>query len=84
MYNCLFTFRSVTAAQHGAAVLDRVGIRNQFARTPKSISVKGCGYCLKVRDRDCMEAAQVLRRAEAAVSAAYRLNANGVPEAKLL
>ena len=84
MYNCLFTVRSVTAAQHGAAVLDRAGVRNQLSRTPKSISVKGCGYCLKVRERDCETAAQALRQAEAAVSAIYRLNAGGVPEAKPL
>ena len=80
MYDCLFTFRSITAAQRGAAVLDRAGVHSQLSRTPKSISVKGCGYCLKVRERDCETAVQVLRQADAAVSARYRAGAGGVLE----
>lgn len=80
MNNCFFTFRSITTAQRGAQVLDRAGILNQLSRTPKSFSVRGCGYCLKVRENNCKIAAQALVRAGINPSALYRICANGTVE----
>ncbi len=77
MYDCYLTFRSITAAQRGAMVLERSGIRHQLARTPKKIAALGCGYSLLVRKADSAQAAAALRQASAPYSAVYRLSGDG-------
>ncbi len=72
MYDCYLTYRSITHAQRAAMVLQRAGIRCRFARTPKAISGRGCGYSILVRVGDCDRAAAMLRAAGADFSAAYR------------
>ena len=42
------TFRSITYAQRGKAVLDQSGISNTMGRTPRWMEEKGCGYSLRV------------------------------------
>ena len=49
MYECYFTFRSNTGAQRAQHALQKEKLRCQLLRTPKSMSVNGCGYALKVR-----------------------------------
>ena len=44
MRNCIITFRSVTPAQRGEAILKREGINCTLQRTPRSMQEKGCGY----------------------------------------
>lgn len=50
-YYC-FTFRSITRAQSASRRLDALGIRHTLRRTPKSVSPNGCGYCLRVGERE--------------------------------
>ena len=64
------TFRSVTYAQRGEAVLQKAGIRCTLLRTPKWMEEQGCGYCLRLWTRDAGPAVE-------------RLHANRVPMRKL-
>ncbi len=48
----LFTFRSVTHAQRGEAVLRRAGYRCGLGRTPRWMEEQGCGYSVMVRAPD--------------------------------
>lgn len=43
------TFRSVTLAQRGEALLRRSGISCYLQRTPRWMEQRGCGYSLQVR-----------------------------------
>lgn len=56
------TFRSVTYAQRGESVLRSAGIGCTLQRTPRWMEVQGCGYCLKVRLQDGLQAVEVLRQ----------------------
>lgn len=56
-----FTFRSVTAAQRGQRLLSSAGISAAIQRTPATLSVHGCGYCLRVSSRWVEQAAKTLR-----------------------
>ena len=56
-----FTFRSVTAAQRGQMMLSSAGVPSAIQRTPGSLSVHGCGYCLRVSSRWAAQAAKLLR-----------------------
>lgn len=60
MKNCLITFRSVTPAQRGEALLRRIGYQCSLRRTPRWMEEQGCGYSLQVRYEDAAAAAQVL------------------------
>lgn len=55
-----FTFRSVTAAQRGQLALSSAGIPSTIQRTPATLSVHGCGYCLRVSSRWAAQAAKML------------------------
>lgn len=55
------TFRSVTFAQQGEAVLQKKGIYSSLQRTPKWMEQKGCGYCLRLRVPDIGPVLQILR-----------------------
>lgn len=55
------TFRSVTLAQRGEAVLNQSGIRCQLQRTPRWMEERGCGYCLRLTRQDARQAVQLLR-----------------------
>ena len=54
------TFRSVTLAQRGEALLKKKGIRTQLQRTPRWMEEQGCGYCLRLGERDWAAAARML------------------------
>jgi len=56
-----FTFRSVTAAQRGQRLLSSAGIPSTMQRTPATLSVHGCGYCLRVASQWAEASAKVLR-----------------------
>ena len=43
------TFRSVTYAQRGERVLRRRGLECTMQRAPRSMSDRGCSYCLRLR-----------------------------------
>lgn len=75
------TFRSVTYAQRGERVLRRGGIDCALQRAPRSMSQRGCGYCLRLRPEAALRAVELLRREGAAFVAVYGVNSRGEPEA---
>lgn len=60
----LILCRSLTHAQRTARVLERSGISCHMMRTPKSIAVDGCGYCVKVAENRITRALVSLRQNE--------------------
>ncbi len=73
------TFRSVTPAQRGQRVLNRAGIRCTLQRTPRQMQEKGCGYCLRLRGQDTVNAVELLRGAGVEFSRIYASD-SGNPE----
>ena len=57
------TFRSMTPAQQGQRLLRRGGVEAVLQRTPRWMEEKGCGYCLRLREQDCVQAVALLRQA---------------------
>ncbi|MBQ7254873.1 MAG: DUF3343 domain-containing protein [Oscillospiraceae bacterium] len=75
MFQYYFTFRSITGAQRGLRALEGAGVRGAMTRAPKFLSVRGCGYALKVRDPDAAAAAFSYYRVP--YEGAYRVDAHG-------
>jgi len=71
------TFRSVTLAQRGEAVLEKRGIRSQIQRTPRWMEERGCGYCLKLTLQDVAVAAETLKGAGIEFRKIYRQQPGG-------
>ena len=82
--NGLITFRSVTFAQKGERVLQKAGIDCTLQRTPKELSKQGCGYCLRVRAKDVMNAVELLRENQVSYGKTYALKGDGRPEERVL
>ena len=61
MKNGFMTFRSVTYAQRGEALLRRAGFDILLQRTPKWMEEQGCGYCLRMAAGDLGAAARLLQ-----------------------
>ncbi len=80
----LITFRSVTFAQKAQSVLGNEDITCNLRRTPKSLSRRGCGYCLWLRPAEAIRAVSVLRQRETPFEKVYALDAQGVPEEQML
>ena len=85
----LITFRSITAAQKGERLLKKAGIdctmqRNEIfcglQRTPKQLSERGCGYCLRVRAEQGMAAVGLLREQQLPYGKVYRLDHSSMPQ----
>lgn len=60
MFDCYFTFRSITGAQRGERALKKEGLRCTLLRAPKVLSLKGCGYALRVRGGEALAARTAL------------------------
>lgn len=58
----LIVCRSLTYAQRTVAALERVGMSAQILRSPKAISGEGCGYAVRVSERDLSTALIILKR----------------------
>lgn len=71
------TFRSVTYAQRGEGALRGAGIDCVLQRTPKWMEERGCGYCLRLRQRDVMPAVALLRENEIAFRKVYAQRDSG-------
>lgn len=80
----LITFRSVTFAQKGERVLREAGIDCTLQRTPRELSKQGCGYCLRVRAKEVMNAVELLRERQVSYSKTYALKDDGRPEERVL
>ncbi len=80
MFDYLFTFRSLTAAQRARSVLSEGGIRAPIVRTAKRMSTNGCGYGIRVGPRDGIRALHLLRAGAAQYAHLYRVFQNGSME----
>lgn len=58
----LIVCRSLTYAQRTASALERVGISAYILRSPKAIAGEGCGYSVKVSERNLADALTILAR----------------------
>ena len=74
------TFRSVTPAQRGEAVLRKAGLRGALQRTPKWMEEQGCGYCLRLRQEEAPEAVNLLREAKVGFRKVYLQREKGNTE----
>ena len=74
------TFRSVTPAQRGEALLRKHGVAVSLQRTPRWMEERGCGYCLRLHPDSVSEALRLLRGAQVAFRKIYRQNPDGSVE----
>ena len=79
----LITFRSVTFAQKGERLLKNDGIDCTLQRTPRELSERGCGYCLRIRGTDAVAAMELLKEKQLAYGRVYSLS-SGRPEERVL
>lgn len=61
MHQYLLLCRSLTYAQRASRVLERKGITATITKVPKSVSGQGCGYCVKVLEKNLAQALSALR-----------------------
>ena len=80
MEMCFITFRSVTPAQRGEALLRKRGLRCSLGRTPGWLEEKGCGYCLRMRPEQIRLAAVVLREGQVPFRKIYLQDDTGKTE----
>lgn len=64
MRTCYITFRSVTYAQRGEAVLRAAGVPGALQRARAWMRERGCGYCLRLREDQLPRAVEALDRAQ--------------------
>ena len=80
----LITFRSVTFAQQGQRALGRNHLQCQLQRTPKSLTERGCGYCLRLQGQDVQAAVAILQREKLSYGKLYALGEDGSVEERVL
>ena len=71
------TFRSVTYAQRGERILQERGIRCALQRTPRWMEEQGCGYCLRLRERELSRAGELLQKNGVSYRRIYRVDEYG-------
>ena len=80
----LITFRSVTYAQRGEKILRMGKIPCTLQRTPKHLTERGCGYCLRLRGLDAPNAVDLLRRERLPFEKIYAWKEDGSTEERVL
>lgn len=80
MNDCMITFRSVTPAQRGEALLRRAGIGCSLRRTPRKMEQQGCGYSLHMAYTHIVPAVSLLRENRVSFRKVYLRRDNGVME----
>lgn len=80
MHVYFITFRSVTPAQRGEAVLTGEGLRVSLLRTPRWMEERGCGYCLRLRCEDGARWIGLLRQKGIDFRRVYRQRSDGTME----
>lgn len=63
LYYYLIQCRSLTYAQRTCAILERAGITTHMMRSPASVGGKGCGYSVRLSERNLSRALQLLHKA---------------------
>lgn len=77
MYDYYFTFRSVTVAKRGGRTLEGAGVAPLMVRTPSNLRQMGCGYSLRVRERELPAALEALNAADVPFQRLYRKTEEG-------
>ena len=80
----LITFRSVTYAQRGERVLRNSRIACRMQRTPRHLTERGCGYCLRLQSGDVREAMEILRREKLPYERVYAVNEDGSTQERMI
>lgn len=80
MFEYLFTFRSLTAAQSARRALLAEGIHAALGRTARQMSAHGCAYALRVSAESGIRALHVLRVRGAPFVHLYRVSSGGTAE----
>ena len=83
MKTCFITFRSVTFGQRGQRLLENAGIHCVLQRTPRSLEEQGCGYCLRLQEKDCTRAMALLRANQVSFRKLYRQQGESLEEVRL-
>ena len=71
------TFRSVTWAQKGEALLEGAGFRCSVQRTPRWMEAQGCGYALRLWVTEPEPAVRLLQEAGIPMRRLYRQRGDG-------
>lgn len=80
----LITFRSVTYAQKAERALRMGRIPCRMQRTPKYLTERGCGYCLRLGETDIPAAVEILRREKLPYEKMYAIHSDGTTEVRTL
>lgn len=80
----LITFRSITFAQRAQRVLQAGHISCRLQRTPKRLSERGCGYCLRLLGMDMPVAMERLRQEQLPYGKLYAVGEDGSMEEHVL
>ena len=80
----LITFRSVTFAQRAERALQRHRIPCRMHRTPKHLTERGCGSCLRLRGLDALAATQHLQQERIVYERLYAVQEDGSTEERVL
>lgn len=80
MKHYYITFRSVTFAQRGEALLKQNGIHCTVQRTPRWMEAQGCGYCLLLWTNEPGRAVELLDRARIPMRRLYIKRGDGLLE----
>lgn len=80
----LITFRSITFAQKGQRLLKMRNIPCILQRTPKALTERGCGYCLRLSGRDALSAVTILQRERLQYEKIYAIGEDGEMEERVL
>lgn len=80
----LITFRSVTFAQRAERALRRRNLSCQLQRTPKHLTERGCGYCLRMTGVDVPAAVEILEREHLSYGKLYAIKEDGSTEERIL
>ena len=77
MLQYLLMCRSLTYAQRAARVLERIGVTAIITKVPKSVSKQGCGYCVKVSEKNLARSLAALKAAGLGPSRVFLAAADG-------
>ena len=80
MNGCFITFRSVTHAQRGERILLGEGIGCRILRTPRWMEAQGCGYSLRILQRDAPSCIAFLNEEDIPYRKVYLLRDGGALE----
>lgn len=83
MDELLLTGRSLTHAQRMVRCLERGNIRCTMTRMPDSIRGTGCGYVVRIRERDYGAVKAQLEYCGLQIQHIYRAGADGFEEVRL-